>query len=401
MHNDSMARGVMRAPRMRGTVASTARTSLAVTAIVALAACNDNEPVQPNAKVRDGGPKSPSAIILTLPGILPEGQTFPAKIGFLTGSAVGQQPKVQVYDKTGKLMAQFSAFPFGEDSKAGVEVALGDVNADGYPDIIAGEGPAPLSPNPSMYAVWDGKTGAFITTGTPYWNTFRGGVRVGAADMDGDGKAEILACLGPGGYATGAYIYKVGNSYPYMVFSTQVGGYPDGWTKGGCRIAAGDINGDAKPELIAVYDGPYQSLLIEDLSINKAQVWKSPMGAQYTGPISVAAGDVNGDKHADVMLAQIGALNGSPPVLIYDGAKINMQGFLPTPTTVKPLNWWWATGLTIAARDNDGDGLVDLLVKPTSGLGSSSFGAWRAPTFATYMLWINETAVTGNGGPIG
>ena len=59
-----------------------------------------------------------------------------------------------------------------------------------------------------MYAVWDGKTGAFITTGTPYWNTFRGGVRVGAADMDGDGKAEILACLGPGGYATGAYIYK-------------------------------------------------------------------------------------------------------------------------------------------------------------------------------------------------
>src|SRR5262245_5156683 len=109
-----------------GALRSGARTSLAVAVLAALAAltaCNDDSPVQPKAHVPDGGPKSISAVI----NILPAGAVFPAKIAAVTGSAVGTPAKVQVYDKAGNLMAQFTAFSQNEDYKAGVNVALGDV----------------------------------------------------------------------------------------------------------------------------------------------------------------------------------------------------------------------------------------------------------------------------------
>jgi len=393
-------------PRSSGTsgaVGSGARTSFAVavvTALAALTACNDDSPVQPKAHVPDGGPKSISAVI----NILPAGAVFPAKIAAVTGSAVGTPAKVQVYDKAGNLMAQFMAFSQTEDFKAGVNVALGDVNKDGYPDIIAGEGPTAGAPNPSMYAVWDGKTGVMIGSGSPYWNNFRGGVRVGAGDFDGDGADEVFACLGPGGYATGAYVYKVGKSYPYMQFSTQLGyanGTGTGWRTSGCRIAGGDINGDGKDDVIATFDGTPNALLIADAATRTIQAWDSPYGIGYKGEMSVASGDANGDGKAEVMLGQITSYSGSPQVLVYDGAKISLQAFLPIPALVKPINWWWATGLTLASRDFDDDGRADLLVKPTNGFGSSSFGVWMAPSFATYTLWKTESAVTGNGGPIG
>jgi len=372
----------------------------ALTALAALAACNDNSPVQPKANMPDGGPKSISAVS----NILPTGTTFPNKIALVTGSAVGTPAKVQVYDKSGNLMAQFMAFSQTEDYKAGVNVALGDVNNDGYLDIIAGEGPTPGAPNPSMYAVWDGKTGVMIASGTPYWSNFRGGVRVGAGDFDGDGADEVFACLGPGGYATGAYVYKVGKSYPYLMFSTQLGyanGTGTGWRTSGCRIAGGDINGDGKDDVIATFDGTSNALLIADAATRKIQSWDSPYGIGYKGEMSVASGDANGDGKAEVMLGQITSPSSPAQVLVYDGAKISLDAFLPIPSLVTPIKWWWTTGVTLASRDFDGDGRADLLVKPTNALGSSYFGVWMAPSFVSYSLWRLESTVTGNGGPIG
>src|SRR5262249_58700737 len=70
------------------------------------------------------------------------------------GAGPGQPPRVQVYDaQTGERKFDFLAFE--PRFRGGVRVALGDVNGDGSPDLIAGAG---RGGSPRI-RVFDGETG--------------------------------------------------------------------------------------------------------------------------------------------------------------------------------------------------------------------------------------------------
>jgi serralysin len=77
----------------------------------------------------------------------------------------------------------------------GVYVAAGDVDADGRADVIvgAGEGGGP------HVKVFAGANGALIKSFFAYDPNFRGGVRVAAGNIDGDGKADVITGAGTGG----------------------------------------------------------------------------------------------------------------------------------------------------------------------------------------------------------
>src|SRR5262249_13615059 len=87
-----------------------------------------------------------------------------------------------------------SFFAYAPSFTGGVYVAAGDVTGDGVEDIVTGPGPG-----------GGPQVGVFTPGGTPvasfyaYDPSFRGGVRVAAADLTGDGVAEVVTGPGSGG----------------------------------------------------------------------------------------------------------------------------------------------------------------------------------------------------------
>src|SRR5207302_333340 len=112
----------------------------------------------------------------------------------LTAVAAGSgTPSVVVYNADGTVLRTFLAYnaAFG----GGVRVATGDVNGDGTDDVITGAGPGG---GPPVEAV-SGKDGTLFRSFVAYNAAFTGGVCVAAGDVNGDGYADIVTGAGSGG----------------------------------------------------------------------------------------------------------------------------------------------------------------------------------------------------------
>ena len=95
----------------------------------------------------------------------------------------------------GQRVPLFSFFAFEQVFAGGVYVASGDVNNDGYDDMIAAAGPG----GGPRVQVFSGRTGTVLMNFFAYAQTFYGGVTVGSADVNGDGFDDIITGAGPGG----------------------------------------------------------------------------------------------------------------------------------------------------------------------------------------------------------
>src|SRR5204863_175404 len=107
---------------------------------------------------------------------------------------VGIKAEVRVYNGSTQQLL-FTINPFGDFTR-GVFVALGDINKDGYADLIItpDEGGGP------RVRAFNGKTFAQIADffGIDDVN-FRGGARAAIGDITGDGTGDIIVSAGFGG----------------------------------------------------------------------------------------------------------------------------------------------------------------------------------------------------------
>ena len=112
----------------------------------------------------------------------------------ITAPLAGGGPDIHVDDgKTGQLIRQF--FAFDPNFTGGSYVAAGDVNGDGYADIVVG---ADAGGGPNV-VVFSGRDNSVLANFFAYDPAFTGGVRVAAGDVNADGHADIIAGAGAGG----------------------------------------------------------------------------------------------------------------------------------------------------------------------------------------------------------
>ncbi len=166
----------------------------------------------------------------------------------ITGAGPGGGPHVEVFDGvTGQRVLSF--FAYEPSYTGGIYVAAGDVTGDGTPDIITGTG---IGGGP-LVKVFDGRTGAMLSSFYAYEETFRGGVNVSIGDINGDGKAEVVTGSGVGGGPLVKYFNGLTGQLGLSFYA-----YEDSF-RGGVNVTAGDLDGDGKAEIIAgagVVGGP-------------------------------------------------------------------------------------------------------------------------------------------------
>jgi hypothetical protein len=215
---------------------------------------------------------------------------------------------------------------------ANVRTASADVTGDGVPDQIGGTGPGPVN----QVSVRNGATGQVLGT----WEVFpgfTGGVFVAAGDLTGDGKAEVIVTPDQGGgplvalYDGALIAAGQGGDAAQVV---RFFGIEDAAFRGGARPALGDVNGDGAVDLIV-----------------SAGFLGGPRIAVFSGRALVTRG------------AEIVAANGNP-----DSTFRLVPDFFAFESTLR-------NGAFVAAGDVTGDGIADL------AFGAGPGGAPRVRVF--------------------
>jgi protocatechuate 3,4-dioxygenase beta subunit len=210
----------------------------------------------------------------------------------VTTTGVGGGPRTRVYDgATGNPVMDF--FAFESTFRGGTFVTVGDVNADGFGDVIVG---AEVGGGPRV-TTFSGKDGSVLNNFFAFDSTQRGGTRVAAADFNGDGRADIVATTGKG-VPTRVRVFDGTNvSQTLRDFAPFEASFT-----GGVNITAGDFNGDGTPDIgvgAEVGGGPRAQIF--DGKTGAAVVNTFAFEATFRGGVRVAAQDVNGDGRAELV----------------------------------------------------------------------------------------------------
>jgi hypothetical protein len=226
----------------------------------------------------------------------------------IAAAGPGGGPQVSVYDGgTGALISSFFAYDTGFNG--GVYVAAGDVNGDGFADIITGSD-AGAGPHVKVFS---GSDSSLLRSFFAYAPLFTGGVRVAAGDVNGDGRSDIITGVGSG---AGPHVKAFDGVTGIEVLSFFA--YDAAFT-GGVFVAAGDVNGDGFADVVtgAGAGGNGHVKVFSGRDGSTLQSFFAFSGG-FTGGVTVAAGDVNGDGRADLVT---GAGPGNPPnIKVFSGS---------------------------------------------------------------------------------
>jgi serralysin len=261
------------------------------------------------------------------------------------GSPAGAAPVVRLIDAVNgqDLFPPFLAY--NADFRGGVRVAVGDVNGDGYKDIVTSPGPG----GTAFVAVYSGLSGKLLTSFRAYNDSFQGGAYVAVADVNGDKRADIITAAGEGG---GPHV----RVFDGATFAEIRGfmAYPTTYV-GGVTVAAGDVDGDGKAEVItAPVSGPTTTNDVRVFSVtaNSHKLVTNFSIADATAGVNIATANIDGDKKVEIIVGPTNNVNSK--VRVFNGASVEIGSFNAFDTVL-------AGGIRLAGADIDGDGKQEII----------------------------------------
>jgi hypothetical protein len=269
-----------------------------------------------------------------------------------------------------------TGFAAGSDPEA---VAVGDFNEDGARDVAAAN-----AGSDTVSVLLGTGTGslssahAFVTAQTPKALAVADFDRDGHQDLaatglEGDGSVSILRGTGTGSFGTPT-------TFPVAEFPTS--------------IAVADLNADGKQDLAVAAWGSTSAAGSVSVLLGTGTGSFTNAGSLPTGtlPASVAAGDFDGDGHADLAVANEGQSNGA-------GADVAV--LLGNGTGTFGAASHFAAGANpeaLGVGDLDGDDALDLAVASLGSgkvavLKGSGLGSFAPPSYLAVGTSMSSLAV--------
>lgn len=259
------------------------------------------------------------------------------------------------------LNTRFQPFPgfTGE-----VRVATGDVNNDGILDLIVGAG---AGGGPRLLLI-DGFNGRTLLDQFVFEAKFTGGIYVGSADINNDGRAEVLVGAGEGGGPR----YRILDSITGLALVDRFAYEASART--GVRVTSTDFNGDGTVDIVvaAGFGGGPRVRVFDGTTLNDANPRTLAdffaFESGQRGGVYVAAGDYNLDGKGDIAVGA--GPGGAPRVAIFDAAVLQSPNPNLPSTFVDffPFDTDARDGVRVALKDIDGDQFADLVVGTGAGI---------------------------------
>ena len=260
-------------------------------------------------------------------------------------------------------------------------IAIADMDGDGKIDIVV--------VNSGSSSLWVFKntsaTGGVISFAAPVSLTTTANPKnLLIADMDGDGKADIITAPNDNNIID---VFRNTSTVGAVSFTTKQSLGIGGNTQ---ALIGSDLDGDGKPELIGSVGGGI-TILQNNSHIGTISFVLAVNFSTHTLATGIAVGDIDGDGKTDIAVTNAGVNNVSVLVNTSTVGTVAFATEVNFPTGTTPTS--------VAINDINGDGKPDLVVGNNAAntvsvlQSSSSVGALSFNAAVNYPTGVSPTAV--------